>query len=280
MQMRLVDLIKERSGPLVFPEAIDPLSARLVEQRGYPGIYTGGHGVSALYHGIPDFGLVESGELAAVAERIASSVSVPVLFDADQGGETLLNMRRNVRRFECTGVAAIHLEDTTNPKHLGLGVIGLDEWKRRVATACEARVGDSLAIVARSDYLYFLPKRERSQALDVVIERGRAVAEAGADLFWPVFLAVDDIDLVGREVGIPLVDYNQPVGAVATTSLAIDVIPTYSAFRYLGAAAATLDELERDGRVDFRTSGLPLDQFEGLQDVPGYETELKKMTGA
>jgi len=55
-------------------------------------------------------------EMVTVAGRIAASVDVPVIADADSGFGNELNAARTVRAYERAGVAAIHIEDQTFPK--------------------------------------------------------------------------------------------------------------------------------------------------------------------
>ncbi len=76
------------AGPLdVSPGAYDGLTARLVEQRGFPAVYMTGAGTAAA-HGHPDYGLVTMSEMVANAGRMTEAVSVPVIADPDTPGAT------------------------------------------------------------------------------------------------------------------------------------------------------------------------------------------------
>src|SRR5581483_2137092 len=94
----------------VAPGAYDGLSARLVEQAGFPAIYASG-GAIARSTGIPDLGLLP---MDAIVERLASMVDVveaPIIADADTGYGNSLNAQAAARSFERAGVAGFHLED-------------------------------------------------------------------------------------------------------------------------------------------------------------------------
>ena len=109
------------AGPdmVIAPGAYDGITARLVEQAGFPAIYMTGAGTAATI-GFPDYGLVTMSEMAENAERITRAVKVPVIVDADTGYGNELNVVRTVREYERRGVAALHLrseEHTSESSH-------------------------------------------------------------------------------------------------------------------------------------------------------------------
>ena len=59
--------------------------------------------------------------MALSASRIAKTVNVPVVSDADTGYGGVLNVMRSVEEFETAGVSAIHIEDQVMPKRCGIG---------------------------------------------------------------------------------------------------------------------------------------------------------------
>src|SRR5581483_3767223 len=109
------------AGPVtvVAPGAYDALSARLIEDAGFPAVYMTGFGASASLLGRPDIGLLSSTEMVDQARRVAGAVAVPVIADADTGYGNPINVIRTVRDYEKAGVAALHLEDQAMPKRCG-----------------------------------------------------------------------------------------------------------------------------------------------------------------
>ena len=95
--------------PVLAPGAYDGLSARLVEQAGFPAVYLTGFGASASLLGRPDIGLLSFDEMAGHARRLVQAVGVPVIADADDGYGNPLNVMRTVREYEAAGVAGLHL---------------------------------------------------------------------------------------------------------------------------------------------------------------------------
>ena len=92
---------------VVAPGAYDCLTAKIIEQAGFPAVYMTGAGTSVARLGQPDLALATMTEMLANAAAIADAVKVPVIADADTGYGGVLNVGRTVRQYERTGVAAI-----------------------------------------------------------------------------------------------------------------------------------------------------------------------------
>lgn len=192
-----------RDEPLVAPGATNALLAKLIAEAGFDAVYMTGAGVSHTVLGEPDVGLTTLTELATVVESLASATPLPVIADADTGFGGVLNVQRTVRLYESRGAGALHIEDQVHPKRCGhfegKEVVAVPEMLARIRAALEAR-RDAL-IIARTDARTVL-------GLDEAIERGRAYADAGADIvFIESPLSVDELERIGRELGprVPLV---------------------------------------------------------------------------
>src|SRR5690606_36937605 len=141
-------------GLLRFPGALNPLSARLIEEKGFEGVYVSG-AVLAADLGLPDIGLTTLTEVAGRTAQIARMPDLPVLVDADTGFGEPMNVARTVQTLEDAGVAGLHVEDQVNPKrcgHLdGKQVVDAATAARRIRAAADARRDPNLLIVARTD---------------------------------------------------------------------------------------------------------------------------------
>jgi carboxyvinyl-carboxyphosphonate phosphorylmutase len=166
---------------IVAPGAFDSLSARLVEEAGFPAVYMTGFGTSASLIGRPDVGLLTMTEMAGNAGRIAACVDIPVIADADTGYGNPLNVIRTVGAYEAAGVAGIHIEDQVAPKkcgHLeGKQVIPAEEMAQKIRAAVEARAQPEFVIIARTD-------ARAVEGLEQALQRGRMYREAGADVLF------------------------------------------------------------------------------------------------
>ena len=166
---------------IVAPGAFDPLSARLVEEAGFPAVYMTGFGTSAALIGRPDVGLLTMTEMAGNAGRIAACVDIPVIADADTGYGNPLNVIRTVGAYEAAGAAGIHIEDQVAPKkcgHMeGKLVIPAEEMVEKVRAAVQARAQPDFVIIARTD-------ARGPEGLERALQRGRMYREAGADALF------------------------------------------------------------------------------------------------
>lgn len=167
-------------GMLIAPGAYDGITAKLIEQAGFPLVYMTGAGTSASL-GYPDYGLVTMTEMVANAEIITRAVNIPLISDADTGYGNELNMTRTIREFESRGVAGIHIEDQVSPKRCGhldnKEIEPLDKYLSKIRAAVAARSNPDFLIIARTD-------SRASLGFDEAIRRGNAALEAGADMVF------------------------------------------------------------------------------------------------
>jgi len=206
---RLRDLVKS-GQPLFVPGCYNALSARILEQVGFPAVYMTGYGTSLSLLGMPDAGLATMTEMHLNARYIANAVRVPVIADADNGYGNAINVMRTVREYIGTGVAAIHIEDQVVPKRCGhvagRRVIPLAEavGKYRAADAARHELDPDFVLIARTD-----ARGAHGGSLDEAIRRANAYLEAGADLaFVEGPTSVEEVRRICREVKGPIF-YNQ-----------------------------------------------------------------------
>jgi 2-methylisocitrate lyase-like PEP mutase family enzyme len=165
---------------LVAPGVFDGLSARLVEQAGFPAIYASG-GAMARASGVPDIGLISPDEIVARLASIVEVVSVPVIADADTGYGNALNAQRAARAFERAGVAAFHLEDQTFPKKCGhyddKALVPTAEMVQKLKAVRDALHDTDLVVIARTDAIAV-------EGFSAAVERASAYIDAGADMIF------------------------------------------------------------------------------------------------
>jgi carboxyvinyl-carboxyphosphonate phosphorylmutase len=173
-------LIAERET-IVAPGAYDALTARILEQAGFPAIYMTGFGATASLLGRPDVGLLTMSEMVDNARRIAQAIDVPLIADADTGYGNPLNVVRTVHEYERAGVSAIHIEDQVTPKKCGhmenKQVVAASEMVEKVRAAVEARTSTDFLIIARTD-------ARAVEGLESALRRARMYREAGADVLF------------------------------------------------------------------------------------------------
>ncbi|MFS0700812.1 methylisocitrate lyase [Cellulomonas sp. 179-A 4D5 NHS] len=247
--------LRERlaSGEILrVPGAFNPLSARLIEAKGFDAVYVSGAVVAADL-GLPDIGLTTATEVAQRAGQIARVTDLPTLVDADTGFGEPMNVARTVQALEDAGVAGCHIEDQVNPKrcgHLdGKQVVDEATAVQRIRAAVEARRDPDFLIMARTDV-------RAVHGLDAAIERGRALVEAGADALFPeALLGEDELAAFRAAVDVPLLANMTEFGKgelLTTTRLAelgytIALYPVTLLRLAMSAAERGLDEILRAG---------------------------------
>ncbi len=185
---------------VVAPGAWDGITARLIEQAGFPAVYMTGAGTS-LARGYPDYGLITFSEMVENAGIIARSITIPLISDADTGYGNELNVTRTVREFERRGVAAIHIEDQVLPKrcgHLdGKEVVSREEFVAKIRAAVAARRDPDFIIIARTDSRAVI-------GFDEAVDRAKLARQAGADVaFVEAVQSFEEMAAVPKLVGGP-----------------------------------------------------------------------------
>ncbi|WDO04774.1 methylisocitrate lyase [Streptomyces murinus] len=191
----------EEDRLLMMPGALNPLSARLIQDTGFEAAYLSG-AVLAADLGLPDIGLTTSTEIAARAQQTTRATDLPVLIDADTGFGEPMNAARTVQLMEDAGLAGLHLEDQVNPKrcgHLdGKSVVAREEMTRRIRAAVDARRDPDFLLMARTD-------ARAIEGLDAAIDRAKAYVDAGADAIFPEALADErEFEAFRAAVEVPL----------------------------------------------------------------------------
>ncbi|MBM3357513.1 MAG: isocitrate lyase/PEP mutase family protein [Betaproteobacteria bacterium] len=248
--------------------AHDALSARIVEQAGYPLCVVTGAGVS-MCRGHPDVGLVTMEEMVRNAAYIAEAVDIPVVVDADNGYGNAINVRRTVREFERAGVAGIHVEDQVWPKRcghmFGKKLVPTEEMVQKIHAALNARRDPDFAIIARCDALLV-------EGLDGALERGEAYLRAGADmLFVEMRDSLDEIRAVAERFRgrIPLHFNHSPSGMVPRLPVSeIEAMGYKTACFYVHALMAACKTM-REVLTEIKESGNSLavwDRMVGFDD--------------
>ncbi len=248
---RLRELIAG-DGIITAPGCYDGLSARLIENAGFPAVYVSG-GATARSTGIPDMGLISPSEVASRLAQIVDAIEVPVIADMDTGFGNALNARQAVRAFERAGVAGFHVEDQTFPKRCGhyddKSIVTTQEFCQKIRAIRDASADDDTVIVARTDAIAV-------EGFDAAIDRMQQYMEAGADVaFVEAPTTEAEIEEVARRIPGPKL-INMFLGAktplLSTQRLAeigykIVIIPSDTQRAAIKAMQRVLETIKRDG---------------------------------
>ncbi len=256
--------------PFLAADCFSALTGRIVQKIGFKAAYMGGHATSMMNLAIPDFGAFTTTEMIELSGRVAEVIDIPLIVDADQAGESIVELYRTIKRYIRAGVAALHIEDEIAPKHSAWDgpLLPVEDMSARVAAAAEARTDPDFVLIVRTDELY----REGgggSGSLDEAIRRGIAYARAGADVFLPTFATEEQLGRIAEEVPIPIAGYGKLFKGMQLGlgggSTAIAAAAVYKAMMYF------YEHGEMPGEM---AEGLP--DEEELMDQPLYDNVVRQ----
>ena len=195
----------QQPGIIQAPGAYDCLTAKLIQQAGFPAVYMTGAGTSVAQLGYADLGLATMSDMISNAGSIADILDVPLIGDADTGYGGILNVRRTIRQYERAGVAAIHIEDQEMPKRCGhlddKKVVSTEDMVQKIRAAVDARTDDDFTIIVRTDSIAVTGWED-------AMNRCEEYIKAGADaLFVEALRTPEEVEQVAKNISVPLL-YN------------------------------------------------------------------------
>ncbi len=275
----------DENAPLLLPVAHDALTAKVIEQAGYPAYQIGGFAVVGSRFGYPDIDLAQFGENSAVMRDTIAACSLPVLVDADDANGDVKNVTRVVQGYEAMGASAIFLEDQKAPKRcghmIGKTVIPAEEHAGKLRAAAAARLNPDTFIMARTDALAPL-------GLDEALRRAELYLKSGADgVYIEAVQTVEQLEKVGKTLsGAPLATSILEGGGRTPWMAPKDLhglgytmllYPTTVIFRVTRAIQKAVEDL-RAGRPMPAEEAVTFSEYETLLGLPQW-AELEDQFG-
>lgn len=161
-------------------EAHSGLSARIVQEAGFDGIWGSGLSVSAQL-GVRDSNEASWTQVLEVLEFMSDASNIPILLDADTGYGNFNNARRLIRKLEDRGIAGACLEDKLFPKTNSLHdgrpqpLADMEEFALKIKACKDIQTDPDFCIVARVEAFI------AGWGLDEALRRAEAYRNAGAD---------------------------------------------------------------------------------------------------
>lgn len=161
-------------------EAHNGLSARIVEETGFKGIWASGLSISAAL-GVRDNNEASWTQVLEVCEFMSDASSIPILLDGDTGYGNFNNVRRLIHKLEQRNIAAVCIEDKLFPKTNSFiqgeqqPLADLDEFVGKIKAAKDGQTDPDFSVIARLEAFI------AGWGLDEMLRRAEAYAEAGAD---------------------------------------------------------------------------------------------------
>ena len=200
-------------------EAHNGLSAKIVEETGFKGIWGSGLSISASL-GVRDNNEASWTQVLDVVEFMSDATSIPIMLDADTGYGNFNNVRRLVRKLEQIDVAAMCIEDKLFPKTNSFirgesqPLADINEFAGKIKAAKDTQQNPDFSVVSRVEALI------AGWGMEEALKRAEAYHEAGTDaiLMHSKISTADEILAFMKEWGnrcpvviVPTMYYNTPV---------------------------------------------------------------------
>ena len=161
-------------------EAHNGMSAKIVEETGFKGIWGSGLSISAAM-GVRDNNEASWTQVLEVVEFMSDATSIPLMLDADTGYGNFNNARRLVKKLEQRNIAAMCIEDKLFPKTNSFinseqqPLADIEEFAGKISAAKDSQSDPDFCVVARVEA--FIAGWDLAEAL----KRADAYHRAGAD---------------------------------------------------------------------------------------------------
>ncbi|ODP32092.1 phosphoenolpyruvate mutase [Pandoraea sp. ISTKB] len=269
-----------RSNQLEFlMEAHNGISARIVREAGFKGIWASGLTISAQF-GVRDNNEASWTQVVDNLEFMADASDLPILLDGDTGYGNFNNMRRLVRKLEQRGIAGVCIEDKVFPKtNSFIGgerqpLADIDEFCGKIKAGKDSQADDDFSIVARVEALI------AGWGMEEALRRAEAYRQAGADaiLIHSKLKRADEIVQFAREWGnrcplviVPTKYYSTPTDVFREAGISLVIWANHlmrAATSAMQSVAADIYRNETLINVEDRVA--TVDEIFRLQDADEY----------
>jgi len=165
--------------PGIIMEAHNGLSAKIVENTGFKGIWGSGLSISASL-GVRDANEASWTQVTEVIGFMNEATTLPILLDGDTGYGNFNNARRLVMKLDKMGIAGVCLEDKIFPKTNSLldakqELANINEFAGKIRACIDSKLSHDFVVVARIEAFI------AGLGLEEALKRANAYEEAGAD---------------------------------------------------------------------------------------------------
>lgn len=176
---KIKDLL-EKKERIVIVSAGDAITAKLIEEVGFDGIWVSGFEASARM-GLVDNGCITMTEMLTIAKTIIDATILPVIVDVDNGYGGIHNFIRTIKEFEKIGCAGICVEDNIFPKENSLWgqqipLLSMEEHGIKIRAGKDMQKTEDFIIIARTEALI------RGYGMEEAIKRAEYYVKCGADM--------------------------------------------------------------------------------------------------
>lgn len=260
-------------------EAHNGLSARIVREAGFKGIWASGLSISAQF-GVRDNNEASWTQVVDMLEFMVDASDLPILLDGDTGYGNFNNMRRLVRKLEQRGIAGVCIEDKQFPKTNSFlngerqPLADIEEFVGKIAAGKDTQHDANFSIVARVEALI------AGWGLDEALRRAEAYRLAGADaiLIHSKRTKPDEIIAFAKEwarrsplVIVPTRYYSTPTDVFRQAGISTVIWANHLVRAAASAMQGVAKEIfESQTLVNVEDRIVPVDEIFRLQDADEY----------
>jgi phosphoenolpyruvate phosphomutase len=270
-------------------EAHNGLSARIVREAGFKGIWASGLAISAQF-GVRDNNEASWTQVVDTIEFMADASDLPILLDGDTGYGNFNNVRRLVKKLEQRGIAGVCIEDKVFPKTNSFisgerqPLADIDEFCGKIKAGKDSQNDPDFSIVARVEALI------AGWGLDEALRRAHAYVDAGADaiLMHSKLSRPDEILAFAREwsnrapiVIVPTKYYSTPTDVFRQAGISTVIWANH----LIRAATAAMQAVAREIHASETLVGVEdriasVDEIFRLQDADEYSAAEERYLSA
>jgi phosphoenolpyruvate phosphomutase len=260
-------------------EAHNGLSARIVREAGFSGIWASGLSISAQF-GVRDNNEASWTQVVDMLEFIADASDLPILLDGDTGYGNFNNLRRLVRKLEQRGIAGVCIEDKQFPKTNSFlngerqPLADIEEFAGKIAAGKDTQHDANFSIVARVEALI------AGWGMDEALRRAEAYRRAGADaiLIHSKLSKPDEILAFAREwaqraplVIVPTRYYSTPTEVFRAAGISTVIWANHLVRSAATAMQSVAKEIQRsETLINVEDRIVSVDEIFRLQDAEEY----------
>jgi phosphoenolpyruvate phosphomutase len=261
-------------------EAHSGLSAKIVEEAGFEGIWASGLSISAML-GLRDNNEASWTQVLEVVEFMADAANIPILLDGDTGYGNFNSVRRLVRKAEQRGIAGVCIEDKLFPKSNSFvrgtsqPLADIDEFCGKIRAGKDSQRDDDFIIIARTEAFI------AGWGLDEALKRAEAYRQAGADAILIHSARSDASEVLAFKqewwdrlpvVIVPTKYYSTPTDVFRNAGFSAVIWANHLMRSSLSAMEQTAREIfSRKSLVEVEGRVAPLSKVFRLQDEPELE---------
>jgi phosphoenolpyruvate phosphomutase len=261
-------------------EAHNGLSARIVREAGFKGIWASGLAIAAQF-GVRDNNEASWTQVVDMLEFMVDASDLPILLDGDTGYGNFNNLRRLVRKLEQRGVAGVCIEDKQFPKTNSFlhgarqPLADVEEFAGKIAAGKDTQRDPNFCIVARVEALI------AGWGMEEALRRAEAYRRAGADaiLIHSAQAKADEIVTFAREWGrrgplviVPTRYYSTPTEVFRQAGVSLVIWANHMVRAAIAAMQALAREVQRsETLVNVEDRIVPVSEIFRLQDAQEYD---------